>query len=274
MDEEKFDFENPKAYQEMLRTHCSELQTTSTLDEILVQVTTDKLPLPPKRVLFVGEGVGRIASYMAGWMAVHGMEVIVLDGANRFDPYMVSSLARKVLIPPERVLKGILIARAFTCYQMANLIERLIPFAKGIHEAPLHKPRVILLGPITTFLDEDVSWREVWALFERSLKRIGKIEREGISFFLFQSSVYFNLSFPKGRVRREVESRERSLMKRLLQFSDLAWKVAVEDQELRMALVKGVDVKTLRKDCESGSGSRDLKFALKDIHGKNGSSFQ
>ena len=56
-------------------------------------------------------------------MASKGMDVIVLDGANRFDPYMVSSVARRAMIPPEKLLKSIRIARAFTCYQMATLIE-------------------------------------------------------------------------------------------------------------------------------------------------------
>ena len=45
----------------------------------------------------------------------------------RFDPYRVSSFARKAVIPPERLLKRIRIARAFTCYQMATLIaEKLV----------------------------------------------------------------------------------------------------------------------------------------------------
>jgi hypothetical protein len=78
-----------------------------------------------RKVLFEGERVAGISSYLAGWMAGGGIDVIVLDGANGFDPYMVSSFARKILIPPERLLKKIRIARAFTCYQMATLVERL-----------------------------------------------------------------------------------------------------------------------------------------------------
>jgi hypothetical protein len=188
----------------------------------------------PKRILFWGEGMGGMASYMAGWMAGNGMEVIVLDGANRFDPYMVSSFARKALIRPERLLKRILIARAFTCYQMATLIERLTSFGGGIRETSLRKPYVLLLGPITPFLDEDVSEREIWPLFERTLKRIGEIGRQGVSFFLFQPSVSFHFSSPKGKVGRGVESRERALMKKLFRFSDLVWKISLEGEELQI----------------------------------------
>ncbi len=223
----------------------------SWFDEVLV-----KLNLKgsfPKKILFWGEGVGGIASYMAGWMAGNGMQVRILDGANRFDPYMASSFARRAVIPPERILKRILIARAFTCYQMATLIERLSSLGGEIHDPPFRKPYVILLGPITPFLDEDVSEREVWPLFERSLKRIGEIGREGVSLFLFQPSLAFSFSFRKGRTGRGVESRERRLLKRLLQFSDLVWKISLEDQEFRVTLVKG--------------------FALKELYGPDGSSF-
>lgn len=213
------------------------LPIKSWFDEVLLQLDLEG-PFP-KKILFWGERAGGIASYMAGWMAGNGMEVRVLDGANRFDPYMASSFARKAVIPPERVLKRILIARAFTCHQMATLIERLTPFGEEIHEPPLRrKPYVILLGPITPFLDEDVSEREAWSLFERALKRIGEVERRGVSFFLFQPSLTFNFSFRKGREGRGVESRERRLLKRLFQFSDLVWKISPEDQQLRVALVK------------------------------------
>ncbi|MBM4307257.1 MAG: hypothetical protein FJ123_11045, partial [Deltaproteobacteria bacterium] len=86
----------------------------SPLDAILLQVQATS----PGKVLFRGEGTGGIASYVAGWMAGQGMDVIVLDGANRFNPYIVSSFARNALIPPEEILKRIWVARAFTCYQM------------------------------------------------------------------------------------------------------------------------------------------------------------
>lgn len=226
----------------------------SWFDEVLLQL--DLGDSFPKRILFWGEEAGGIASYMAGWMAGNEVEVRVVDGANRFDPYMVSSFARKAVIPPERVLKRILIARAFTCYQMATLIERLPSFGGEAHEPPLRrKPYVILLGPVTPFLDEDVSEKEAWSLFERVLKRIEELGRKGVSFFLFQPSVAFNFSFLKGRTGRGVESRESRLLKRLFQFSDLVWKISLEDQQLRMTLVKGAAGKRINKNSESETKS-------------------
>jgi hypothetical protein len=171
----------------------------------------------PRKVLFWGERMGGISSYLAGWMAGGGIDVIVLDGANGFDPYRVSSFARKALIPPERLLKKIRIARAFTCYQMATLVDKLSAlFQADDGVARTSKPWVILLGWVTTFLDEDVPEREVKPLFERSLRRIEAMAGEGIPFLFFQKPSLFS-------------SKRDYLMKRLSQVSNLVLKVSLED---------------------------------------------
>ena len=127
-------------------------------DEILFQLTRVGLPaqpISPRKVLFWGERAGEISSYVAGWLAGKGIEVIVLDGANRFDPYMASSFARKALIPPERLLKRIRIARAFTCYQMAIMVgERLNDLLRQERATAQPGNRwVILLDPVTPFME-------------------------------------------------------------------------------------------------------------------------
>src|SRR4030067_960503 len=118
-----------------------DLQRTS-IDEIFSQLVLSGPPIQSastRKALFWGEGVGEISSYVAGWMVGKGIDVIVLDGANRFNPYVASSLARKALISPERLLKKIRIARAFTCYQMANLIgEKLVSLLHTNTVAALH----------------------------------------------------------------------------------------------------------------------------------------
>ncbi|MGA2466638.1 MAG: hypothetical protein ABSH06_20100 [Thermodesulfobacteriota bacterium] len=204
----------------------------NSFDEILLQLTQVGLPAQPislRKVLFWGERAGEISSYVAGWLAAKGIEVIVLDGANRFDPYMVSSFARKALIPPERLLKRIRIARAFTCYQMAIMVgERLNSLLSQEGAIRQSENRwVILLGPVTPFMDEDVSEREVRPLFERSLKKIEEMALRGVPFLLFQ---------PNGLS----DSKRAYLLKRLFQFSNLVWKVSLEDQEPHVVLEKGL----------------------------------
>jgi len=223
-----------------------DLPIKSSLDEILSQLAlTGSLVQDgfPRKALFWGDGAGGISSYVAGWMAGKGIDVILLDGANHFNPYMVSSFARNALIPPERLLKRIHIARAFTCYQMATLMgERLIYLLEREGAAAqLQKPWVIILGPITTFLDEDVPEREVRPLFERSIKKVEEMAMEGIPFFLFQPSVSHenDSPFTKGRLGRLIEPRKKYLTRRLFQFSDLIWRISLDDEGPRLILEKG-----------------------------------
>jgi hypothetical protein len=214
-----------------------------TLDEVLSQVQTGL----PGKVLFWGERAGETSSYVAGWLAVKGIDVIVLDGANRFDPYMASSFARKALIPPERLLKRIRIARAFTCYQMATLMgERLVSLLRGEGvAAQRQKPWVILLGPITTFFDGDVSEREIRPLFERSLRKMEEMALIGIPFLLFQSSGFSeNLPFPSFIKRGNGEltdSKRTYLTRRLFYFSNEVWRIDLDDKGLKMILEKRIN---------------------------------
>ncbi len=235
-----------------LRTPNSELSTRrSSFDEILSQlglIWSQTGSGSPRKLLFCGEEAGGISSYGAGWMAGKGIDVIVLDGANRFDPYKVSFFAKKALMSPEILLKRIQIARAFTCYQMVTLIgEKLVSLLNvraertihactpkcGIsvrrHESPLQKPWVVLLGLITPFLDEDVPEREVRPLFEKILKKIEGLATAGVPFFLFQP-----LDF--------THSKRSYLGKRLFQFSDLALRIDLDSEEPKMIIEKGLNI--------------------------------
>ncbi len=176
----------------------------------------------PRKVLFQEERTGEICSYVAGWLAGKGIAVIVVDGANRFDPYMASSFARKALIPPEKLLKSIRIARAFTCYQMATLMGEQLTSLLGRERATKlpQKPWVIFLGPITTFLDEDVLEREARPLFERSLKKIEEMAARGVPFLLFQSNPP-NPPLRKGERGRFMSSSESISQKDSFNFSKL-----------------------------------------------------
>ena len=219
------------------RTPNAERGTVFPLDEALGEAQSS----PLKKILFEGEKVNEIASYVAGWMAAQGIEIIVLDGANRFDPYTVSFFARRIWISPETLLKKIRIARAFTCYQMSALMgEKLAAFLKGGAFRQGLKPKVILLGPLTTFLDEDVSEREVSPLLERSLKKVDALAAEGVSFFLFQSLV-------------PLRSKRTYLLRKLLQFSHLAWKISLDDEGPKVTMEKGPELKII-ENCKMQNG--------------------
>jgi hypothetical protein len=210
-----------------LRTSNSDLKTIFQRKLLLNELLSQLAGAEPRKFLFWGEGAGGISSYVAGWMASQDTEVILLDGANRFDPYTVSFFARSISIPPERLLRRIKIARAFTCYQMATLMGEKLPLLlKKENLLPSRQKRwIILLGPLSTFLDEDVPEREVRPLFERTLRRVEGVTAAGPSLLIFQSLI-------------SPHSKRSYLTRRLLHFSDWAWKIAFDDQEPRMVLEK------------------------------------
>jgi hypothetical protein len=213
-------------------------------DEILLQLTRTGLSVQsaiPRKVLFWGKRAGEISSYASGWLAGKGIDLVVLDGANCFDPYMVSAFARKTLISPERLLKRIRIARAFTCYQMATLIgEKLTRLLDEERvNGQMEKRWVILLGPISTFLDEDAPEREVWPLFERSLKKIEGMASRGVPFLLFQPNSFSeNPPFTKEGMGGLRDSKRIYLTRRLFEFSNEVWKISLDNQEAKVVLEK------------------------------------
>jgi len=253
-------------------------QENNSLDTILLKFTLDMVTSSPKKILFRGKGAEKISSYVAGWMAGNGLESIVLDGANSFDPYVVSSLARKILIPPERLLKKILVARAFTCYQMATLMgERLKSFISRIRESHSQKTCVILLGPISTFLDEDVHERDARLLFTRSLREVDELAMGGIPIFLFQPDFHRSREIPfhgwrgRGKDGNLLNPREAYLIRRLFQFVDMVWRINLDDQGMKIILEKDlVENSILSPKHEILSKYR----ALGGIYGTNSSPFQ
>jgi len=258
--------ELPTPNSELLR-YVMDLPVESSLDQILSQLTLTGPPVLPRKVLFWGERAGEISSYVAGWLAGKGIEVIVLDGANRFDPYMTSSFARKALIPPERLLKRIRIARAFTCHQMATMVgERLYDLLRreGVPAQPEDR-WIILLGPVTPFMDEDVSEREVRPLFERSLRKIEEMAMKGVPFLLFQPSVFSNppsSPFTKRGLGGLKDLKRAYLMKRLFQFANEAWRIDLDDEGPKMILEKGVGLNII-ENCKLQN--EKCKFIREDL---------
>jgi hypothetical protein len=79
---------------------------------------------------------------------------------------------------------------------------------------------------------------------------MGKMERmagEGAPFFLFQSCALSqnhsgkeaSKNSPKGGARESMGSKRDDLMRRLLQFSNLAWKISLEREGTKLFLEKG-----------------------------------
>jgi hypothetical protein len=129
------------------------------------------------RGLFLFEGdpeMTALVPLMAGWRLVLGERVLFLDGDNRFDPYPIVALAKRLGKEPKAFLASILISRAFTCHQMAALILRELP--KGIAR---HRPKLaIVCAPMATFYDEAVPLIETRNLLTRTTEGLERLAKE------------------------------------------------------------------------------------------------
>jgi hypothetical protein len=78
--------------------------------------------------------------------------VVYIDGGNTFDPYAVSAIAQEYGLEPRAVLEKILISRAFTAYQLTELV-----FEKLEETSKRYRSKLVVISDITgLFLDRDV----------------------------------------------------------------------------------------------------------------------
>lgn len=176
---------------------------------------------PVRKALIVGGRPEGLTVYLSAFAASLGFKVLVADGANAFDPYIVSKFARKEGFPPDVLLRKISVARAFTCHQLATLIrERLDPMV-----LPGASPLVVLLGPCTMFFDEDVPGEEAALLFRKTLAKAQEMSQRGVFFLMSQSFSKFN-------------KRRSFLLRELEYFADAILKLKSSPDALQVVLDK------------------------------------
>ena len=133
---------------------------------------------PANLVLAYGKPAGSV-TYLALYMAFMGIAreepVLFLDGANSFDPYLLTKTARRAGLVPEELLSRVHISRAFTFHQMqALVVERL---ASGFRE--FNTNVAIVSGLLDTFYDQDVSFGEAYDLLETTMAELARLAERG-----------------------------------------------------------------------------------------------
>jgi hypothetical protein len=194
---------------------------------------------PVRRVLITGARPETLTIYLSAFAAVQGFDVLVADGANAFDPYVVSRFARKESFPPDELLRKIWVARAFTCHQFATLVRERLEVRASEEKASL----VVLLGPCTLFSDEDVPGEEAALLFRKMLASVQKMSQRGIFFLMSQS-------FSKVNKNRSF------LLRELMGAADAVLKLKPEADTLQVVLDK--PRMNLRKPWEVFEGFKGL----------------
>lgn len=121
--------------------------------------------------IFHGSGtVARLSHYFLPRLLLQGKRVLFLDGANCADPRLLERLARQRGVPFAQFNQQIEIARAFTCFQLTELVARVPKFLEDF-------PAQVLI--VTAFpdlyFDEDVRDWDARVAFEQALANLRRL---------------------------------------------------------------------------------------------------
>ena len=161
--------------------------------------------LPPRGlVLFEGDREApRLSHYFLPGLIRKGQRILFLDGANSATPHLMARLGRQSCIPFVQFNRSIQIARAFTCFQLTELIARVPQFLTDF-------PAQVLM--VTAFpelyFDQDVRDWDARVAFERALRDLRKWSALGeppLAVAIFSSSA----GFTPGNSRRNFIGRTR-----------------------------------------------------------------
>jgi hypothetical protein len=121
------------------------------------------LPLPNELMVVFGPHAGTSMMLdLAARLTLLG-PLYILDCGNRSNMYHVARALRPLTTDPAAMLKNIRLSRAFTCYQVLALLEKVQPRA-GVP--------ILVFDLLSTFLDESVQVDESSLLFKKTLRRI------------------------------------------------------------------------------------------------------
>src|SRR5580704_11091902 len=121
-------------------------------------------------VLYGCPEMPRLSHYFLPRIFLNQGRVLYLDGANQISPLLIARFARERGLAPSAFNTLIRVSRAFTCFQLTELIRRVPKFLATFD------PNVLIVTALPDlFFDEDVREREARASFEHALEGLGKL---------------------------------------------------------------------------------------------------
>lgn len=123
-------------------------------------------PLPNQLIVVFGPHGGASAMLDLAAQLSLRTPLYVLDCGNRSNMYRVANTLRFLTNDPVAMLKNIRLSRAFTCYQVVALLEKIPPGS----DLP-----VLVLDLLSTFMDESVRVQEAELLFGNALQCLKRI---------------------------------------------------------------------------------------------------
>jgi hypothetical protein len=146
----------------------------------------------PNRALTLYYGcpeMPRLSHYFLPRVLLEEKRVLYLDGANQISPLLIARFARERALDPSAFNCLIRVSRAFTCFQLTELIRRVPTFLETF------EPDVLIVTALPDlFFDEDVRDREARASFEHALEGLGKLAPLPLSIAIFSDATSFKTS--------------------------------------------------------------------------------
>lgn len=152
--------------------------------------------------------------------------VVVVDGGNVFDLYLLTCLAQSEKINPNKLLKRIQISRAFTCYQLASLVLEKLPAALD----EFHAKSVVILNIADLFLDPDVPLTEARLIFQEISRRLQLLSKRQHVLVIASNPV---------KPKSAYFSTQLSLQRLLSSYSDDLVRVSETDSSIILTREKG-----------------------------------
>jgi hypothetical protein len=151
--------------------------------------------LPPRGLaVFYGRPeTPRLFHYFLPRLLAEGKQVLCLDGANRFDPLLIARLARQRGIAAAEFNRSIRVARAFTCFQLTELLARVPRLLEKFAADAL----VVTALP-DLYFDEDVRERDACVAFRHALDALRALDPLPLGVAIFSDATSFEAPRPAG----------------------------------------------------------------------------
>ena len=128
----------------------------------------------------------RLSHYFLPRLLFAEKQILYLDGANQISPLLLARFARERCVEPSSVNSLIRVARAFTCFQLTELVRR-VPRTVERFSADV----LIVTALPDLYFDEDVRDREARASFEHALEGLANVAPLSLSIAVFSDATSF-----------------------------------------------------------------------------------
>lgn len=184
--------------------------------------------LPPSGLaVFYGRPeTPRLFHYFLPRLLAEGKRVLCLDGANQFDPLLIARLARQRGIEVAEFNRRIRVARAFTCFQLTELLVRVPCLVEKFAADAL----VVTALP-DLYFDEDVRERDAGVAFRHALDALRALRPLPLGVAVFSDATSFETPRP------DKSGPRRAMFGQLAAQATELWRFALDEEDGKLRLI-------------------------------------